>query len=62
MLVAIVMIHRHFGLFMNWFGDQKGEGYEYHLLKIAIGIAVIIRGAGMFSVERLIGQGDQNRK
>src|ERR1700687_916327 len=32
MLVAVCMLHRHFGLFMNWAGNQKGEGYEYHLL------------------------------
>ena len=35
MIVAVMMIHRHNGLFMNWFGNQKGEGYEYHLLAIA---------------------------
>jgi len=41
---------------MNWYGNQKGEGYEYHLLAIAIGLAVVIRGAGAFSVDRMIGQ------
>jgi putative oxidoreductase len=45
---------------MNWFGNQKGEGYEYHLLAIAIGLAVVIRGAGAFSVDRLIGQADKS--
>ena len=34
MVVAICMIHRHFGLFANWSGTQKGEGFEYHLLAI----------------------------
>lgn len=56
MVVAVAMIHRHFGLFMNWSGDQKGEGFEYHLLAIAIGIALVIRGAGALSIDRLIGQ------
>src|SRR5438876_4332102 len=27
MVVAVIMVHRHFGLFANWFGNQKGEGY-----------------------------------
>jgi putative oxidoreductase len=56
MVVAILMVHRANGIFMNWAGNQKGEGYEYHLLAIAIGLAVVIRGAGAFSVDRLIGQ------
>jgi putative oxidoreductase len=56
MVVAVLMVHRANGIFMNWFGNQKGEGYEYHLLAIAIGLAVVIRGAGAFSVDRLIGQ------
>jgi putative oxidoreductase len=60
MVMAILMVHRANGIFMNWAGNQKGEGYEYHLLAIAIGLAVVIRGAGAFSVDRLIGQGGQS--
>jgi putative oxidoreductase len=52
MLVAIVMVHSHFGLFMNWSGQQKGEGFEYHLLAIAIALVLIARGSGCFSVDR----------
>lgn len=59
MVVAIWMVHRANGIFMNWFGNQKGEGFEYHLLAIAIGIAVVIRGAGAFSIDRIIGQRDK---
>jgi putative oxidoreductase len=36
---------------MNWYGNQKGEGYEYHLLALALAIPIIIRGAGAFSVD-----------
>src|SRR6266852_698058 len=36
MLVAIAMVHGPFGFFMNWSGTQKGEGFEYHLLTLAI--------------------------
>jgi putative oxidoreductase len=54
MLVAIAMIHRHFGLFANWFGNQKGEGYEFHLLVLALVLAIIVRGAGALSLDRAI--------
>lgn len=60
MVVAIAMVHHANGIFMNWSGNQKGEGYEYHLLAIAIALTVVIRGAGAFSIDRLIGQGDKS--
>ncbi|MES2615738.1 MAG: DoxX family protein, partial [Bdellovibrionota bacterium] len=43
MLVAIVTTHLHVGFFMNWFGKQNGEGFEYHLLALALAIIVMIR-------------------
>lgn len=55
MLVAIFMVHLPNGLFMNWTGQQKGEGYEYHLLVLAITAVLMIRGAGAFSVDRALG-------
>jgi len=54
MLVAVVMVHRHFGLFANWFGNQKGEGMEYHLLALAIALAIMVKGSGAFSIDRAI--------
>ncbi len=54
MLVAIFMVHLPNGLFMNWSGQQKGEGIEYHLLVIALTLAVMIRGTGAFSLDRAI--------
>jgi putative oxidoreductase len=54
MVVAILMVHWRFGLFMNWAGNQKGEGFEFHLLAIAMALAVIVRGSGAFSVDRLL--------
>ena len=54
MVVAIAMVHRSFGFFMNWTGTQKGEGFEYHLLALAITALLMIRGAGAFSVDRKI--------
>jgi len=54
MFVATAILHRHFGLFMNWTGTQKGEGFEYHLLVIAMTAFLLIRGAGAFSLDRAI--------
>jgi len=54
MVVAIALVHSSFGFFMNWTGAQKGEGFEYHLLVLAITAFLMIRGAGAFSVDRII--------
>jgi len=54
MLAAIFMVHGKYGLFMNWFGDRKGHGIEYHLLAIALCIVIIAKGAGAFSLDRLL--------
>lgn len=54
MLVAIAMVHAKNGFFMNWMGNQKGEGFEYHLLAIAIGVALMIKGGGIASIDRAI--------
>jgi putative oxidoreductase len=51
---AIAMVHAHFGFYMNWFGQQKGEGFEYHLLAIGLAVAVLVRGAGSFSIDGLL--------
>jgi putative oxidoreductase len=54
MLVAIVKVHVHLGFFANWSGSQKGEGYEFHLLVLAITTFLMIRGAGAVSADRAI--------
>jgi putative oxidoreductase len=51
MAVAIALVHRQFGLFMNWDGRQTGEGFEYHLLVIGIALAILVRGSGAFSAD-----------
>jgi putative oxidoreductase len=51
MLVAVTMVHAHYGFFMNWSGSQKGEGFEYHLLAIAIAIALVVRGGGKWALD-----------
>ena len=54
MAVAVYMLHFQNGFFMNWFGTQKGEGYEYHILVIAIAIVLMIKGGGKWSVDRIV--------
>lgn len=54
MIGAIFMVHLQNGFFMNWFGTQKGEGFEYHLLAIAMAAALLMRGAGAFSLDRAL--------
>lgn len=51
MAVAIATVHVKVGFFMNWYGNQKGEGYEYHLLAIALALVVMIKGAGPVSID-----------
>jgi len=54
MLVAVLMVHWHFGLFANWAGNQKGEGIEFHLLALAIALAIMIKGSGALSIDRAL--------
>jgi putative oxidoreductase len=56
MLGAITMVHLQNGFFMNWFGKQPGEGYEYHLLVLGISIALTVIGAGRWAVDQQIAQ------
>jgi len=51
MLVAIATTHSPHGFFMNWYGNQKGEGFEYHLLVLGMAISLIIGGAGIWSLD-----------
>ncbi len=47
----IFTTHLTHGFFMNWMGNQKGEGYEYALLVIGLAIAVVINGSGKYAVD-----------
>ncbi len=54
MLVATLRVHRPNGLYMNWSGQQKGEGFEFHVLAAALALVVILLGSGAWSLDRLI--------
>lgn len=54
MVVAVFMLHLQNGFFMNWSGNQKGEGFEYHILVVAITIVLMIKGGGRWSLDGLL--------
>lgn len=54
MLGAILLVHLPNGFFMNWGGTQAGEGFEYHLLAIGLALALMVRGGGALSIDRII--------
>ena len=54
MIVAVYMVHWRNGLFMNWSGQQKGEGFEFHILAVAMAVVLMARGGGAASVDRAL--------
>jgi len=63
MVVAIVKVHAVNGFFMNWTGRQPGEGFEFHLLVLAMTAAIMIAGSGAWSVDRVLsGSGTAARR
>jgi putative oxidoreductase len=44
------------GFFMNWLGNMPAgtEGFEYHLLVVAIAIVIAVNGGGYYSLDRVI--------
>lgn len=54
LLTAVLTLNVQNGFFMNWSGNQKGEGYEFHLLAMALGLAIVVKGAGGFSVDKAL--------
>lgn len=53
MLVASYFHWEH-GFFMNWYGTKSGEGFEFHLLAVAIATALVMKGSGALGLDRLI--------
>lgn len=52
----ILTSHIDNGFFMNWFGNQQGEGYEYHLLFIGLAWVTLVNGSGLYSVDQKLYQ------
>lgn len=51
MTVAVLAVHVPHGFFMNWYGTQAGEGFEYHLLALGLALVTLACGAGKWSVD-----------
>lgn len=54
MIICAAGNHIQHGFFMNWMGKQQGEGFEFHILAVAISVALIIGGGGTLSLDRLL--------
>ncbi len=51
MVSALWLVHRPHGFFMNWSGQSKGEGFEYHLLALGALITLVVIGGGAYSLD-----------
>lgn len=60
LMLGAASTHLPNGFFMNWFGAMKPgvEGYEYHLLAMALAAVVAIKGSGALSLDRLLARDD----
>jgi putative oxidoreductase len=54
MLGAIVLVHAQNGFFMNWAGAPHGEGYELHLLALALALPLVVTGGGAWSLDGIL--------
>ena len=52
MTVAALTVHVANGFFMNWTGQQKGEGFEFHILVVGIALALLVAGPGRVAIMR----------
>lgn len=52
MLGAMLLVHLPNGFFMNWSGAPHGEGYEFHLLALAMSVSLVLTGGGYGSIDR----------
>ena len=48
---AIFITHLPNGFYMNWSGGQKGEGFEYHLLALALAVPLLVKGGGRWALD-----------
>lgn len=57
MVVAAVTTHRQHGFFMNWYGAQAGEGFEFHILAASMAVVLALTGGGAWSLDYLLSSG-----
>jgi len=54
MIGIIFSSHTQYGFFINWFGNQQGEGFEYHLMVITLALSLLLAGGGKLSVDSFL--------
>lgn len=59
LMLGALSTHVANGFFMNWFGALPAgqEGFEYHIIMIALASVVVLQGSGVFSIDRLLTAG-----
>jgi putative oxidoreductase len=50
-MAVAASLHWQHGFFMNWFGQQAGEGIEFHLLALGMVAALLATGGGRWSID-----------
>ena len=58
---AAYVVARPYGFFMNWANTQTGEGFEFHLIAIALALAILTHGSGPLSIDRSLAGGSRRR-
>lgn len=56
LMLTAATTHVTNGFFMNWFGALPAgkEGFEYHLLAVALALVVMLEGSGTWSLDRIL--------
>jgi putative oxidoreductase len=56
LMLGALSTHVANGFFMNWFGSLPAgqEGFEYHILALALAGTVVLEGSGAWSLDRLL--------
>jgi putative oxidoreductase len=62
-LFTIIMFKFHSanGFFMDWAGNQRGEGIEYFIILLGVALTVIIAGGGKASVDAALANSVQKK-
>lgn len=60
--VGMISYHVQYGFYMNWSGTEAGEGFEFHLLVLAMCGALLLVGGGAWSLDRMIATSSNEKK
>jgi putative oxidoreductase len=56
MIGAMAIGHLPNGFYMNWFGNQAGEGIEFDLLIFGLSLVIMLSGSGAYSIDAFFGK------